>query len=68
MNGNFDRIENRNEWNDLINMQKGEKPWTAKEVSKFQKLIDYRTLDLYSQLLFESEIQEIMPGKSTDKE
>ncbi len=57
-----DMVENPTSWNDLINAGDSTNnipPWTIESISKFQRLIDLRTLDLYEKILTDSGIEKI---------
>lgn len=56
---NVDLISNDDDWNNLILAQENRKRWSKKDIAKFQRLIDLRTLELYKMLLTETGIENL---------
>lgn len=58
----YDLIPNPAEWNRIIPERREDQLWSARDIAKFQFLIDMRTLDLYGRLLSVMEI--VLPDEA----
>ena len=62
---NGDRVNNHVDWNKIIPQDKNRQLWSKEDIASFQRLIDFRTLDLYEELLVDGGIESILPPTKT---